>query len=229
MAKRLYDSMKFDDPWYRKLSPVHKCFWEFLLCKCDHAGIWKVDLESASWNIGQQVSAEDLAAFNGRITVLNGGVEWFIPKFIMFQQKISNLNELNPTNKCHQSIIKLLSSRSLVSPKKAPKKGLRSSYGIGIGIGKGKDGQHNSVFDGLWEKYPRKLGKPEAFKHFSRTVITEEDQNNINRAIENFLESRQANGDPKFIPYGSTWFNNWQDWVNYQEPEEVKHEKWENS
>ena len=47
MAKRFYDSMKFDDPWYRKLTPKHKCFWEYLLCKCTHSGIWKPDFEMA--------------------------------------------------------------------------------------------------------------------------------------------------------------------------------------
>lgn len=76
----------------------------------------------------------------------------------------------------------------------------------------------NFHFDEIWGEYPNKLGKKSAERHFNSSVKNEQQWINIKKAIENFLNSKIAKGDPKFIPHGSTWFNNWQDWVNYQEP-----------
>jgi uncharacterized phage protein (TIGR02220 family) len=86
LAKRFYDSEKFNDPWYRRLKPVHKCFWEYLLCACSHAGVWKVDMDTASWFIGETLEIKDLLPeFKDRVIVLNNGKDWFIPKFLLFQ------------------------------------------------------------------------------------------------------------------------------------------------
>jgi len=136
MAKRFYDSMKFDDPWYRKLTPKNKCFWEYLLCKCTHSGIWKPDFEMAEFCIGESLSEEDiLKVFKDRVQVLDSG-DWFILKYILFQQKINNVRELNPENNAHKSIIDDLEKRNLLTPSEAPSKGL--SRGIGNSKGKGK-------------------------------------------------------------------------------------------
>lgn len=77
-------------------------------------------------------------------------------------------------------------------------------------------------FASLWERYPKKLGKSSAQRHFNASVKTEEDYESLNKAINNFLASRIALGDPQYIPHGSTWFNNWRDWIDYQEPKTQK-------
>jgi hypothetical protein len=102
MSKRFTDSEKFRDVWYRKLSPTHKCFWEYLLSECDSAGIIEIDFESASFHIGAEVTEKDLDIFSGRVIKLNDG-KYFIPKFIEFQQ-----GELNPQNNAHKPIIERL-------------------------------------------------------------------------------------------------------------------------
>jgi hypothetical protein len=73
-------------------------------------------------------------------------------------------------------------------------------------------------FNIIWNKYPRKMGRKEAERHFNASVKTDEDFNDIQKALAVFLASKVCQGDPKFIPHGSTWFNNWRDWVDYQEP-----------
>lgn len=74
-------------------------------------------------------------------------------------------------------------------------------------------------FELLWQKYPRKMGKEDSLRHFRTQVKNEEDYANINKALENFINSDVLKGDPKFIPHGSTWFNKrWKDWVNYIAP-----------
>ena len=230
MSRRLFDTLKFDDPWYRNLTPVQKCFWEFLLSKCDIAGIWKVDFPSASWHVGAEINASILDHFSDRIKIINGGGVWYIEKFILFQQKLSRVKDLNPNNKCHLGILRILAQRGLVKPT-APIKGLGRGIGIGIGIGNTYNNNKSSttttakgtkrklmLFEELWQRYPRKLGKPEAISKFLKTVLKEDDFKDINKALDNFLASRQAKGDPKYIPHGATWFNNWQDWVSYIEP-----------
>jgi hypothetical protein len=76
-------------------------------------------------------------------------------------------------------------------------------------------------FESLWLKYPRKLGKHDATLHFKAQVKTDQDYADINKALDNFLQSSQiTQGDPKFIPHGSTWFNNrWRDWIDFKEVE----------
>lgn len=66
-------------------------------------------------------------------------------------------------------------------------------------------------FDKVWALYPDKSGKKQAQKHFTASVKTDKDMNDINIALDNYLKSeRVANG---YVQNGSTWFNNWQDWV----------------
>jgi hypothetical protein len=69
-------------------------------------------------------------------------------------------------------------------------------------------------FELLWKKYPRPRGKKDAIKHFVTSVKTEEDWKNINIALDNYLQTENVKkGIEQYIQNGSTWFNNWQDWV----------------
>lgn len=77
----------------------------------------------------------------------------------------------------------------------------------------------NDNFETVWSKYPKKLGKTAAERHFLKTVFNDQDLADINKALDNFLNSKQGKGDPQYIPHGSTWFNNWRDWVDYKEIE----------
>jgi len=107
MANRFTDSRKWDDPWFRKLPCKYKAFFIFLLDKCNHAGIWKVDFESAEFHIGENmVKSEVLEVMNGRIVELKE--KWFIPKFINFQYQVNGPEDLNPNNRVHKSVIDLL-------------------------------------------------------------------------------------------------------------------------
>ena len=107
MANRFTDSRKWDDPWFRKLPCKHKIFFIFLLDKCNHAGIWKVDFESAEFHIGDKIDIEEALSIMGdRIIELKD--KWFIPKFINFQYQVSTPTDLNPDNRVHKSVIDIL-------------------------------------------------------------------------------------------------------------------------
>lgn len=76
----------------------------------------------------------------------------------------------------------------------------------------------HAAFAELWAQYPAKDGRKEAEKHFRASVKTEQDLADIRRALTNYLSHLKTNHwkQPK---NGSTWFNNWRDWVNWIEPE----------
>lgn len=82
--KRFTETQKWEDPWFRRLSPELKLFWHWLLDKCDGAGIIEPDIELASFQIGFQYPADILSQFNERVTKLKCG-KYFIPKFISYQ------------------------------------------------------------------------------------------------------------------------------------------------
>ena len=85
------------------------------------------------------------------------------------------------------------------------------------GVGKGE-------FNSLWEIYPVKDGKKAAKRYFNSSVKTVEDLENIRKALKNYLGSKKVKAG--YIKNGSTWFNNWRDWVIYKEPEVVDDKPW---
>ena len=73
-------------------------------------------------------------------------------------------------------------------------------------------------FEKLWSVYPRKDGKKQALRHYLATVKTEADRERVNLALGSYLSHIEENAvGLKFIKNGSTFFNNWQDWVPEEE------------
>ncbi len=67
-------------------------------------------------------------------------------------------------------------------------------------------------FEELWKLYPNKDGKSAAYRHFKASVKTALDLDDVRRAISNYLKSEKVRNG--FVKNGSTFFNNWKDWVN---------------
>lgn len=67
-------------------------------------------------------------------------------------------------------------------------------------------------FNMVWERYPNKDGKKSAERYFKASVKTQDDLNDINKALDNYLKSDKV--QKGFIKNGSTWFNNWKDWLS---------------
>ncbi len=79
------------------------------------------------------------------------------------------------------------------------------------------------LFEGLWNRYPRRLGKKEAARHFNATVKSKADWERIKTALKNYLRHiKQAGTEARYIQHGATWFNNWQDWEHYKEVKSAK-------
>lgn len=104
MAKRFTDTTKWAKVWFQGLEPQWKIFWFYLLDSCDHAGIWEVNWSLASFMVGFQLKPDEAKeSMRKQIVELDNGKRWFIADFIEFQY-----TELNPANRAHNSVIKLL-------------------------------------------------------------------------------------------------------------------------
>jgi hypothetical protein len=109
MSKRMTDTGKWEKRWFRELPAAYKLFWQYILDKCNLAGIWDVDMAAAGFFIGEDINIERAKElFNGQITELRGEY-WLINDFIKFQNGWP-LNEKSPV---HKKIITLLLERGI--------------------------------------------------------------------------------------------------------------------
>lgn len=109
MAKRLTDTEKFIDPWYRRLSTKHKLLWDWLLCNCDHAGIVTVDFEFIEMVLSEKYEDNALDEYFSDRVIKLGHFKYFIPKFLRFQY-----GKLNPLSKVHASVIQRLKDEGIL-------------------------------------------------------------------------------------------------------------------
>ena len=228
MAKRLTETQKWSRPWFRSLPMEYKLLWVYICDTCDMAGIWYVDFDLASFSIGTPLDvAKAKSLFSKQITDMAGGQRWFIRDFIAFQYGI-----LRPNNNAHRAVKNCLerqgllavsdevlgASQPLTSPcpgamdkdkeKDKDKDGSRRRKGEGPGEGE---------FDVLWKRYPRREGRKEALRHFLASVTTKESLQKVSSALENYCRYiRTEHIEHRFIKHGSTWFFNWEDWVDYR-------------
>jgi len=130
MAKRFTDSSKWDQAWFRTLTPKMKCAWIYICDKCDHAGIWDADFPAMSFNVGEDISRQEIEdVFSDKIQPVPGRAQYIIKAFIDFQY-----GPLNPDNRVHKSVIDRINmvlgrtlqgpNKDLISPLQAPNKPL---------------------------------------------------------------------------------------------------------
>lgn len=114
MSKRFTDSDKYKKQFIRGLSAPYKLFWDYILCECDYAGVWIVDMDIANVYLGNDVSIdakEALRLFNlgqKRVHTFDNGKKWFILDFIRFQY-----GELYDNNLAHRSVFKKIEEYGL--------------------------------------------------------------------------------------------------------------------
>ena len=108
MAKRLSNSEKWEDEWFCNLKERDRLFWIFLLDKCDHAGLWRVNRILVEFYFpGYKL---DSKVFGDRVLVTKKG-NWFIMKFIEFQYGHSQ--EKRNRNKAFASVWPILEKEGL--------------------------------------------------------------------------------------------------------------------
>lgn len=117
--KRFTETTKWDDPWFRKLTPAAKLLWQWMLDHCDGAGVIDPDLELASFQTGCSTDNETLCELIGRIERLECG-KYHIVKFVEFQYGV-----LSDDCKAHRPVIQSLEKHQIERVSKGYPKGIQ--------------------------------------------------------------------------------------------------------
>lgn len=101
MSKRLTESEKWNDVWFRNLPPHQKLIWVYCCDNCNLAGFLEVDLEKISFDT--KLSTDEI---NGALKGLKRGLlesdGWiWIKNFLRHQRNLP----LNPQNPLHKNIL----------------------------------------------------------------------------------------------------------------------------
>jgi hypothetical protein len=107
MAKRFVDTEIWGDKWYRKLPCKYKELWRYICENCDNAGVWKVDIDLAIFQIGETLEHDEALRFlndgKERVSVLNHGTYWQVKEYVKFQ-----FGALSDKSRVHESVLKLI-------------------------------------------------------------------------------------------------------------------------
>lgn len=97
ISKRFTETTKWEDKYFRKLSPEAKLLYWYMWDRCDIAGFWEVDLHLAAFCIGYDESRlqEAFKELSSRY-ILDTKVVWI--KSFLKHQKNDKLNENNPAH-----------------------------------------------------------------------------------------------------------------------------------
>ena len=194
MPKRYTDTDKWKKIWFRKLKNDHKVFWMYVLDQCDHAGIWEVDFELASYFCNGIKETEIRKTFVKQYHEFDDGKRWFIKDFIEFQYR-----GLDESNRVHNSVITILKRHGLF-------KGLIRPLYEAKDIYKDKD----QLKDKDKDKEKGKNSKKNQLKKIEselNILQAEFDAVDVSIEFDKFQDYLKANGK-KYANYKSA-FRNW--------------------
>jgi hypothetical protein len=99
------DTAKWDDPWFRSLTPAQKLIFLFVIDRCNNAGFWERDDELIGFHTKLDVT-EIEGAWEGLVRGLVGSDGWVWVKNFLKHQKNDVLSP--QTNNAHKQIVALL-------------------------------------------------------------------------------------------------------------------------
>lgn len=82
--KRFTETEKWNDGWFRRLTPERKLLWIYLCDRCDAAGVIEMDFDLVEFLVGHRFDDSDMVFLKGRVEPMEGE-KWRVLKFIEFQ------------------------------------------------------------------------------------------------------------------------------------------------
>jgi hypothetical protein len=158
MSKRFIDTGIFDDDWFMDLSKDAKLLWLFLITKCDHAGILKLNEKLCKVQTDIKDLDTVIKQLGNRLVRVNDHL-YFIPKFIEFQYPGFPKSKV----KQQESAVEILRKYGLFDNGNITvTEQLDNSYDNdndndnGIGIVNGNGNELNVPFEKFWNIYDKK-------------------------------------------------------------------------
>lgn len=232
MAKeRLISTRFWNDGWVRKLNPLDRYLFLYLLTN-EHtniAGVYELPLSTMAYECGideRDLEKTMLERMQPKAYYASG---WVILTNFVKHQHLDSLTVLKGVNKA-----------LLLAPKEVIQYAKKIGYGYGMDtLWRGykilepkhkpklepkhnaEQGSEESDFDGFWKQYPTKVGKGAArssWKKIKRPPLAI-----ILTALEKQINSEQWKREGgRFIPNPATWLNQerWED--ELQAPKKIK-------
>lgn len=215
MAKRFTDTAKWDKSWYRKLGSKLRDVRQYILDRCDHAGLIEIDFETFEHFIGEPVTMDEIKlAFRDRVIVIDDKL--FIPDFIEFQY-----GELSEECKPHKAVIKRLSELTLWE---GYRKGILTIKDKDKDKDKEKDSsEKTNLLEEIFREYPKRpgTGKGPGLKSLSRQLKTPQDISDCKKAATNYRAYCEFHRtEPQFIKTFVVWCGSienprWREWIDW--------------
>ena len=209
MAKRFTDTNKWRKAWYRKFGSEKRDLWNYLHDNCDHAGLFEIDLEAMTFDLGFEITIDMIKEVLRDKYMMVGEDKIFLHDFIEFQY-----GELREDCKPHAAVIKMLK-------KEAVWEGYVYSMDTVMDKDKEKDQDKDKDppvekfepdLEAIYKLYPRKEGKAQGLKKLKADIKTPELEQKCLLALNNFINHHRSLGtDPKYMPHFKTWATSWTD------------------
>lgn len=215
MAKRFTDTSKWDKQSFADLSLKMKMVWIYLCDKCDHAGVWEINLKLLSFQTGTKVTLREIGdAFGDWIEV--HGSKILLTNFLDFQY-----GNLNPNNRVHASILqrieKLAPKKDLTSPLQGAKD-MEEDMDKELDMDMEEE-KNVAIFklseptvEEIYKAYPRKEGKQKGIESAFRQIKSEQDVVDLKLAVSKYNQKiAKDKTEPRFIKMFSTFMNSWRE------------------
>lgn len=85
VAKRLTDTAKWKNPWFRSLPSKYKILFLYILDECDNAGVMHLDWEIIGFVLKEKFSVEDFNKFFKEKICFIGEDKIIVRKFMLYQ------------------------------------------------------------------------------------------------------------------------------------------------
>lgn len=206
-----------EQSFWKKSAYVH--LWMHLLLKANHEEIeFEFNGKAFDLKAGQFVTGRTSISADTRIpgSTVERILKFLESEHLIGQQKTNKYRVITIVNWSRYQAIQIKSGQQdeQQHPKIGQQSGQQSGHIQEVIKKIKKNKNYDSDFDLLWAIYPRRLGRKDAFRHFKASVKTEGDIANIKIALNNFIAYIKAEKtEEKYISHGSTWFNNWEDWI----------------
>lgn len=155
MKMRFTDIDKWKDTWFRRLSPLGKLLYLYVIDNCDPAGFIEIDAPVVILYTKMNVTEKDILNFmdslEPKVKKFKDYI-YYVPNFIRFQYK----GELKPNYNPHKAVFKRLihygcsidsDLNIIVNPTLAQglPKPSRLGLGLGYGLGNGKEEERDAI------------------------------------------------------------------------------------
>jgi hypothetical protein len=190
--------------------------FNYLVENCDHAGVWDENFDLMSFQLGFDVTLDDvMSSFRGNVIRL--GDKLIFPSFIGFQYGSLNENVI-----AHRSVVKRLRDLGIYKTvlkhlKKCSRTQLDRDKDKDKDKEKDKENKNSSKleFDAVYQKFPRKEGKKRGIEICVRDIKTPEQFDRLMRSVDNYagyVEREKI--EPRYIMHFKTFMGRWEEWFD---------------